>query len=743
MTDPDVEVKLLELANLLNTLAGAGVEDGALAIFVEAMSIIRQQEDLPKWEVLFLQRMLNFQSESLFPEDCRRYKRRIIELAIEHADTFTADPSLSPLGIILDKHLGDLPDEDRSRLGPLFERVSAAYSRPSLRELEFTPNIDEDLPAEILEKYASLARLYYDEDEDEGAPPAPDISDLHDDLCALLEDVELPQGSRHTLLADIHYRTMRAGMRIGQLSAILIGANALFDEPRTLSSQSDRTEAAHIILLTLGHSQRAPSEGPPEILAKITEFIWDSLRMIFRNNVIRFVALGLDRLFPLLAAYVDHLLAVQGSGTEALELVFAFQSALTTVALHLLAEDRPDEQWPEFIIDELDSLLRGQVVGSAEDQEADPSLTAVRGQHPAPLSLTGPPPPSRGYEEREFVIQTVPAELTDFTPPNIDSVQRDLAPETALVCLFASEQTVYGGCLTVGTEPAMRRLCSLEQLEHHSLELTGWLHHGKERFLLEPDDFGWIHELLIDPILADVPDSVRSLVLLAPQVPLPLHLAYNRDHFLLDDYAVTYSYSAYAHHRFVSVLPGAPDHALIFDGSRSLRFAEGELTSIVAALETRFRVTRYARRQEIMTPSAEARVVHYAGHMSSRIGDHRWSFQLEDGTVVPSELLRCVGRQTQLVSLFSCYSADQIGATPTPIGISTLLHGVGVQNVVGCLWPIPDETASRIATGLYRGCLEDGLTIAESLRLAMLRERSWSPGVWGSVVCFGPPESAL
>ena len=296
-----------------------------------------------------------------------------------------------------------------------------------------------------------------------------------------------------------------------------------------------------------------------------------------------------------------------------------------------------------------------------------------------------------------------------------------------------------------GNVPKLKPLCSYEQFERHSRELTEWLDHGKERFLLEPDDFRWIHELLFRPVLTDLPKSVQSLVLLAPQVRLPLHLAYDHhhDHFLLDDYTVTYGYSADVDHRFVPPTSHGPESALIFDGARSLRFAEGEVASIEAALRAQFQVTRYARRQEIMTPSVPMKVVHYAGHMSSRIGDHRWSLQLEDGTVVPSELLRCVGQQTQLVSLFSCHSADQIGAGPTPVGISTLLRGVGAQNVIGCLWPIPDETASRIAIDLYRGCLEDELTIAESLRAAMLRERSWSPGVWGSVVCYGSPKSAL
>ena len=287
--------------------------------------------------------------------------------------------------MLLDIFISDLPDEERSQLGPRFERVSAAYNRPNFEELFLTPSTDAELPAEVLEKYAILARLYLAGNVDEDAPSAQDISDLHNDLCALVDGIELSQGSRHHLLAEIHYRTMKAGINYGQPDAIRTGSGALFEQPRNSQAQDDQTEAARIILLTLQNSQQMPANSHSEILAKIKEFIWHSLRMIFRNNVIRFVAVGVNRIFPLLATYVDYLLAAPGSEAEALELIFTYQGALTRVALNFSRRIHPqDQDWPELIIDELDSLLRAQAVAT-EEKELDPALTAVRGQHPGQL----------------------------------------------------------------------------------------------------------------------------------------------------------------------------------------------------------------------------------------------------------------------------------------------------------------------------------------------------------------------
>lgn len=745
MTDADVESKLRELANLVVTLVGAGVEDAALATCGEAMAIIREHNGSPRWELLFLLQLLNFQDESLFPEDCRRYRKQILDLAIEHVDAFSIDPALSMLGNVLDSSFDKLDAEDRNELGPRFEEVSAAYSRKSRQDVRLEPSVADELPPEILEKYAILARLHYGLESD--IPPFAEPSDLHDDLCDLIDRTDLTPSTRHIVLSEIHYLTMRAGARLGKPNAAITGASALFDEPRYSSELADQTDALRIMLATLGSFQGAAPIDATETLAKVSDFIWNSLRMIYRNNIIRFVAVGLARVYPLLAAYVDHLLAAQDLESKAMDLIFAFQGALTTVTLNLLDAEHPaDERWAEFIIDELDGLLRGQAVGSSADDvnnESGLSSDLERGQYADSISLTELPSPPRGYEERNFILEEVHEETPNIAPPTIDSVRGSLDRQTALVYIFASRQNIYGGHVTPHSEPAIRRLCDFNQFERRSLELTKWLHRGNERFLVEPDDFRWIHELIMSPLLADLPDSVRSIVFHAPQVRLPLHLAYDGDRFLLDNYAVTYSHSADARWQSSPDLLDAGSEALLFDGSHALHFAAGELDSIAAALEAQFHVTRYAHRRQVVAAPSQARVIHYAGHMSSRLGDRRWSLQLEDSEVTPSELLGCVGRQTQLVSLFSCYSADQIGTTPTPIGISTLLRGVGVQNVVGCLWPIPDEIASRIATWLYRGCMEDSLSIAESLRRAMLQERSWPPGVWGSVVCYGHPGSTL
>jgi hypothetical protein len=133
-------------------------------------------------------------------------------------------------------------------------------------------------------------------------------------------------------------------------------------------------------------------------------------------------------------------------------------------------------------------------------------------------------------------------------PASITDLHTELGHSEAVITFFASEQWIYAGAICGEQKKILlERVCDRTEVNHRSLALSSQLRSGVERFLLDRSELAWLYELLVGPAVAMLPKSIERIVLIAPQLHLPLHLSYDesRGKYLLEDYCITYAHSVH------------------------------------------------------------------------------------------------------------------------------------------------------------------------------------------------------
>jgi hypothetical protein len=132
-------------------------------------------------------------------------------------------------------------------------------------------------------------------------------------------------------------------------------------------------------------------------------------------------------------------------------------------------------------------------------------------------------------------------------------------------------------------------------------------------------------------------------------------------------------------------------------------------------------------------------LLHVIGHARHNPENPMFSSILfGDGSLYAAEIARSQMR-AKIVTLSACETGSVSTAFRNePDGLARAFLARGAQSVVGSLWPLDDEAASRFYEVFYSGLL-DGLQIVAALRRARGAVRQWRshPYFWGSPILFG------
>ena len=751
---------MLELLNLFVTFTSFSRQDGALAVADEALSIARDA-DSAKWQFAFLLYLCDLFDPEQFPIDYRRYIYELFGLVTDRADELLEEPEHRYIGPALDAMLERLPSADRSILLGRFSAVRVRYYEDYRVEMAHEPSTAAPLPEKFLTKYRILSVAAAGNSDGTDPAPSTPLVKIHSSLRGIVKELVLSRGERHHLLAEVHYLTLQAGIRWNQGSAIEEGAAALLKQPRFNHREADRVRASLALMSLWNEEIRQLGPHAPEVpnsynspqFREVRKFIWEYLESLFKHRLVRFMASSLHQFYPLIASYVDYLSERSVTKRQAARIISVFQGGLTSVAYGLRDDEglRPGDF--DFFAFELDNLLHYQSLESDAGQEEGtasagvmlPEIKDDRKIRDSDIPVGGiEVEDDRSYSGLSFQSTAVDEDFP--LPASITDLYTELEHSEAVITFFASEQWIYAGAICGELKKILlERVCDRTEVTRRSLALSSQLRSGVERFLLDRSELAWLHELLVGPAVAMLPKSIERIVLIAPQLHLPLHLSYDesRSKYLLEDYCITYAHSVHLYREALKSRRMPSGKALIVDGSKgganTLKNVERELATVRRALQQKFQVDGPVQlRGDVLRPRQKVTALHYAGHMDTMKSGTSWNLRLSDGRVSPGELLGNVDRNAEIVSLFSCFSADQLGGGVEPIGISAVLAAAGVRTFIGCQWAIPDQVAAAIAADLYSVWSRESLSFPEATRRAMLKWRTWPPAVWGSVVCYGP-----
>ncbi|WP_432830311.1 CHAT domain-containing protein [Dactylosporangium sp. CA-092794] len=739
----DIDPHVLHPLNRFVAFVAHSRQDAALATAEEALAYCAEHGRVAdEFSVLLV--LCGELDPEFFAADLGRYATRLIELAVAHAEALTRVEVHTSVGPMLDALLAQVPAERRGELARRFATVRAGYHAGFTADVLLEPAIDIPLPEPMARRYRLLALAAHAPESVRDRDIS--VAALHDRLIRQARRLPAASGSRRMLLGEIHMLAAEAGIRLHQPRPVLAGATAMLTEAGPVLPRQHRIAAAHTILWQLRELLPAQRLGSGRLqrgraVRAAGRVVRENLTLVYANRVIRFAAANLAELYPLVGEYVDLLAARPAAHRRAAGIIHRYQGGLVLIAYALSTDPGLRPEGFDAFIHELDNLLRYSAVGAATEDERLGRPLLARDPAPATDAEESPGRADPGYAGVTFGIRATRRDPSPVAVP-AGELRASLAPDEATISLFVSERRVHAVSLTRGRPPRLATIGERAKLWPRARDLLAAIRDEDALPQLRAADFAWLHDELLGPVLSDLPPRVGKLVLAAPQLNLPLHLAYDgaSKTYLTDRYDISYTHSVQVHHRQSRRHSARHGTALLLDGSdATLSHVAAEMAHIAEALAPRLRVDGPHRTFESASRvPGPAAVVHYGGHMSTDEAGERWYLHMADRSASPGELLSRVGHGTDVVSLFSCSSADRRGGSPEPVGVSAAVAAAGARWFVGCLWPIPDRTAATIAVAMYRTWASRGVSMAQALREATAPLRSKPPALWGAVVCHGP-----
>ncbi len=146
---------------------------------------------------------------------------------------------------------------------------------------------------------------------------------------------------------------------------------------------------------------------------------------------------------------------------------------------------------------------------------------------------------------------------------------------------------------------------------------------------------------------------------------------------------------------------------------------------------------------------SKASIIHFACHGSADARINRDSVfegalcltnDQEGKELLFAEEIQKLGLKADLVVLSACQTGKGAKRREGVIGLTRAFLGAGVPSVVATHWSISDFVTQEIVSDFYIGILDKGLTKAEALREAILKQR-WEkpdrPDLWGAFFLIG------
>lgn len=265
---------------------------------------------------------------------------------------------------------------------------------------------------------------------------------------------------------------------------------------------------------------------------------------------------------------------------------------------------------------------------------------------------------------------------------------------------------------------------------------------------------------LVAPIRDDLTGSTRLAFALPSELAgLPMHALISSESsskptFLAEDFEISYLARGMLDDLIGSESRGidpSSDSLVVFaDPDDNLPGARNESANITAAypVSRSFVGRSEATATKFLAECAQASIVHIAAH--HRLDPNPTGFQIllapsatSDGTVTLQELSTVHNPYLQLVVLSAC---DSIGSTdPISLGparTAELFSLIGAKSVLGGLWKVSDESASKVMEAFYKG-LSRGKSRAEALQSAqrtVIESKQFAhPFYWACFALYGNP----
>jgi len=219
-------------------------------------------------------------------------------------------------------------------------------------------------------------------------------------------------------------------------------------------------------------------------------------------------------------------------------------------------------------------------------------------------------------------------------------------------------------------------------------------------------------------------------------------------HYLLQDYAITYGPSASAL-RFILEKRNPNQGRLLALGNPngSLPNAEAEVGSVAQLYNVKPLVRAQATESQVYNQAGKIDILHLAAHgVYDQLNPLFTRIELvpddrNDGHLEVHEILNLNLAGTNLVVLSACETA--LGEQNNGDEIVSLTRAflyAGTSSVVSTLWQVDDVASAKLMTAFYR-YLRTGMTTAEALQAAqleILRDESWqSPYYWAAFSLHG------
>jgi CHAT domain-containing protein/tetratricopeptide (TPR) repeat protein len=272
-----------------------------------------------------------------------------------------------------------------------------------------------------------------------------------------------------------------------------------------------------------------------------------------------------------------------------------------------------------------------------------------------------------------------------------------------------------------------------------------------------------LHQLLIDPIAADLPSNPEDQVIFLPQGPLLfVPFAALEDaggKALIDRHTLSVApaiQSLALTDRAQQKTAQGSGPALIVGNPTMANFAnlvlpplpgaEKEAKAIAPLFSTQALVGGAATKAVVLQKMAQARLIHLATHglLDTVRGEVPGALALapdnaqDDGLLSAGEIAQLQLR-ADLVVLSACSTGQGDLTGDGVIGLSRSLFLAGVPSVVVSLWDVSDDSTALLMTEFYKHLAQKKLSKAQALRQAMLttRQKYPDPKLWAAFNLIG------
>ena len=267
-------------------------------------------------------------------------------------------------------------------------------------------------------------------------------------------------------------------------------------------------------------------------------------------------------------------------------------------------------------------------------------------------------------------------------------------------------------------------------------------------------DLKQLHQLLIAPIVKDLPTKPEERVIILPQNELFLvpfaALQDAQDRYLIQQHTITIAPSIQVlalseakSNRLSKVAPlvvGNPIMPSFDPPLRPLPGSEGEAKGIGTILQVAPLIGAQADKQKVIALMKTAPIIHLATHglLDTIKGDIPGAIALTNGFLTSGEIFD-MQLSANLVVLSACDTGRGDLTGEGVVGLSRSFSVAGVPSVIVSLWEVNDEATKALMEEFYRNLQLKKLSKAQALRQAMLTTMVDypNPNFWSAFMLVG------